>query len=79
MGGGEISIGLRRITLWPFSPYTIGRGSHCDANADHGPIAITTASPSIRSPSTKTPETRLPSALRASPVTHPARSRAPLR
>ena len=49
--------------------------SHRAASTDQGPIAITTASPSIASPSRSTPTTSPP--RRSSPVTLPGRNSAP--
>ena len=65
-----IAVPVSKTRLCPFSPNTGGRESHCAASTDQGPIAITTASPSIASPSRSTPTTSPP--RRSSPVTRPA-------
>ena len=70
-----IAAPVSKTRLCPFSPNTVGRGSHCAASTDQGPIAITTASPSSASPSRSTPTTSLP--RRNSPVTLPSRNFAP--
>ena len=61
--------------LWPFSPWTGGRGSHSAARRDHGPMAMTTTSVGIAPSSVSTAATA-PS-RRAMPVTAARRNSAP--
>ena len=67
--------GFEDEAVCPFKPNTGGSGSQCAASTAHGPVAITTASPSSVSPSRFTPTTSPP--RRTSPVTLPSRSSAP--
>ena len=68
---------VSKTRLWPFRPNTGGSGSHRAARIDQGPMAITTASPSMTSPSTSTPRTRAPPSAADDAGHRPRRSSAP--